>query len=578
MFSSIKWRFTIIYFILIFVALITAGIFIVQAFEDYHIGTVEKKLDDLSQLILPKIESLDAFDSNEIQRIIETHQGLGFDEEIYIVNNKDQIIASSTETQSSTASNVLDLNLLIAARNGKSETAIAAIKNYDVRTMDQSMPIEINEETVGILFIRHNLDAIYTTLSKTTMIIVRAILLASLFTVFISFLIAKTISEPIEDIARKALLLGEGDFSNKVDVKSDDEIGDLARIFNVLTDKLRYNINEVFKEKNKMETIIEYMNDGLIAIDLQGEIIHINSKARILLKIDESAPLFSQINNVLNIEEILENETYVGIQNIQSGESILKIDYLPFEDDTEQNIGLVFVIRDITEREKLDRMRKEFVANVSHELKTPLTSIKSYSETLIDDVYDQEITKKFLNVINSEADRMDRLVRDLLQLSNFDASFADVRIENNDWLVLIENILLKLRPSYEIKNQQIDLKKNTTETIGQFDYDRMEQVMINIISNAIKYTPEGGIIEILLDHDEEFFIIKVIDNGMGIPESELQYIFDRFYRVNKARSRKLGGTGLGLSIAKEIVELHGGVIIMESTLNNGTTAIVKVPK
>jgi len=578
MFSSIKWRFTIIYFILIFVALITAGIFIVQAFEDYHLETVENKLDDLSQLILPKIEVLEEFNLIEIQQIIETHQGLGFDEEIYVVNKKDQIIASSTEIQSNVASNVLDLNLLIAARNGESQTAIAAIKNYDVRTMDKSMPIMINEQITGILFIRHNLDAIYTTLSKTTMIIVRAILLASLFTVFISFLIAKTISEPIEDIARKALLLGEGDFTSKVDVKSDDEIGDLARIFNVLTDKLRYNINEVFKEKNKMETIIEYMNDGLIAMDLAGAIIHINSKARILLKVDESENLFKQINAALNIEEILENHAYVGIQNIQSGESILKIDYLPFEDDTGNNIGLVFVIRDITEREKLDRMRKEFVANVSHELKTPLTSIKSYSETLMDDSYDEDITKKFLSVINSEADRMDRLVRDLLQLSNFDASFANVRIENNDWIVLLENILLKLRPSYEIKNQQIDLKSAFNETIGQFDYDRMEQVFINIISNAIKYTPENGHIDVELLKDNEFFIIKVMDNGMGIPDNELMFIFDRFYRVNKARSRKLGGTGLGLSIAKEIVELHKGVIIIDSILNEGTTAIIKIPK
>lgn len=578
MFSSIKWRFTIIYFILIFVALITAGIFIVQAFEDYHLGTVENKLNDLSQLILPKIEALEEFNPNDIQQIIETHQSLGFDEEIYVVNERDQIVASSTETQSNVASNLLDLNLLITAKNGQSKTAIAAIKNYDVRTMDKSMPIRIDEQIVGILFIRYNLDAIYTTLSKTTMIIVRAILLASLFTVFISFLIAKTISEPIEDIARKALLLGEGDFSSKVDVKSDDEIGDLARIFNVLTDKLRYNINEVFKEKNKMETIIEYMNDGLIAIDLEGKIIHINSKARILLKVDENKEIFEQIKEILNIEEILDNQAYVGIQNIQSGESILKIDYLPFEDDTGENIGLVFVIRDITEREKLDRMRKEFVANVSHELKTPLTSIKSYSETLIDDVYDQEITKKFLTVISTEADRMDRLVRDLLQLSNFDASFADVRIENNDWLVLLENILLKLRPSYEVKNQQIDLKKSIEKTIGQFDYDRMEQVIINILSNAIKYTPDNGYIEVELTTDDEFFVIKVIDNGMGIPENELKFIFDRFYRVNKARSRKLGGTGLGLSIAKEIVDLHNGTIIIDSTLNRGTTAIIKVPK
>lgn len=578
MFSSIKWRFTTIYFILIFVALISAGIFIVQAFEDYHLGTVEEKLDDLGRLILPKIESLESLSSENIQNIISTHRELGFEEEIYVVNREDQIIASSSESQSLTASNVLDLGLLIAARNGESRMAIADLNNTEVRSMDKAIPINKSGNYFGILYIRHNLDQIYTTLSKTTMIILRAILITSVFTVMISFIIAKTISEPIEDIAKKALLLGDGDFTHKVDVKSDDEIGDLARIFNVLTDKLRYNINEVFKEKNKMETIIEYMNDGLVAIALTGEIIHINTKAKILLKIDEQSDIYEFINQRLNIKEILASKSYVGIENIQIGESILKVDYLPFEDDQKNNIGLVFVIRDITEREKLDRMRKEFVANVSHELKTPLTSIKSYSETLIDDDYDQEISKKFLKVINSEADRMTRLVRDLLQLSNFDASFANVRIENNDWLVLIENILLKLKPSYEVKNHQVIFNNQLENTIGQFDYDRMEQVIINILSNAIKYTSPGGTIHVLLNEDSEFFIIEIDDNGIGIPSEELSHIFDRFYRVNKARSRKLGGTGLGLSIAKEIIELHEGRIIIDSIYNKGTKAIIKVPK
>lgn len=578
MFNSIKWRFTIIYFILIFIALITAGIFIVQAFEEYHLSSVEKKIDDLSNIILPRIENLEKYNPEDIQKIILNYKELGFEEEIYVVNNDDRVIATSTEKNNEVASSFLGINFLISAKNGNSKIGIADIKNSEIRTMDKAMPIYINNKFRGILFIRYNLNNIYMTLSKTTMIIVKAILMTTAITVVICFLIAKTISEPIEDIAKKALLLGDGDFGNKVEVKSDDEIGDLASIFNVLTDKLQYNINEVYKEKNKMETIVEYMNDGLIAMDLEGNIIHINSRAESLLNIKNQRDKIGYINNILGIENIISNNELIGITNFQVEESILKIDYLPFEDDQQNQIGLVFVIRDITEREKLDSMRKEFVANVSHELKTPLTSIRSYSETLINDDYDDDITKKFLNVINSEANRMGRLVRDLLKLSNFDSSFAKGQIENNNWVTLIESIILKLKPSYKAKDQYIDFNVNVENPIGQFDYDRMEQVVINILSNSIKYTPENGKININLMENKDEFIISIEDNGIGIPEDDLKHIFDRFYRVNKARSRKLGGTGLGLSIAKEIVKMHNGDLKITSLLDNGTTATLAIPK
>ncbi len=251
---------------------------------------------------------------------------------------------------------------------------------------------------------------------------------------------------------------------------------------------------------------------------------------------------------------------------------------MPFKDEEDTEIGLVFVITDITESEKLDRMRKEFVANVSHELKTPLTSIKSYSETLINDDYDNEITKKFLTVINTEADRMTRLVRDLLQLSNFDASFSNRKTEFNDWVILIDTILLKLKPIYLMKNQEVNFNVHLEDTIGEFDYDKMEQVIINVLSNAIKYTQEKGVINIELSDDDRVFLIEVHDNGIGIPEEDLKHIFNRFYRVDKARSRKRGGTGLGLAIAKEIMDMHNGEFIIESIFNEGTKAILKVPK
>jgi two-component system sensor histidine kinase VicK len=578
MFNSIKWRFTIIYLILIFIALITAGIFIVQAFEDYHLNSVEKKLNDLNKVILPKIEDLEDFNSDNIQNIISNYKELGFEEEIYVINMDDNVIATSTENINKIASNLFDLQLLVSAKTGKSKVAISSIRNYDIRSMDESIPIyNNNNDIIGILFIRYNLNAIYETLSKVTMIIVKAIMIATVFTIIICFLIAKTISEPIEDITKKILMMSDGDFSNRVEVKSNDEIGDLAETFNLLTDKLQYNINEVFKEKDKMETIIEYMNDGLIAIDLDKNIIQMNSKARYLLSMDSNNEPIECINEKLDIDAILSNNNLIGTKNIEIDETILKIEYSPFKDDQQNEIGLVFIISDITESEKLDKMRKEFVANVSHELKTPLTSIKSYSETLINDDYDSEITEKFLKVIDKEADRMARLVKDLLQLSNFDASFGNAKIENNDWMFLIEDILLKLRPTYLIKDQRVNFNKNIKNTIGKFDYDKMEQVIINVLSNAIKYTSEGGEINIDLKNNSGFFFIEISDNGIGIPENDLKYIFDRFYRVDKARSRKLGGTGLGLAIAKEIVEMHMGELIIESVLDEGTKATLKVP-
>lgn len=578
MFNSIKWRFTIIYFILIFIALTFSGIFIVQAFEEYHLSSVEKRLDDLTDVILSEIENLNDLNPKSVQKIISNYKELGFDEEIYMINNEDVIIATSTENVNKNASDLLDLQLLISAKNEETRTAIADIKNYDIRTMDRSMPVYIDGKLSGILFIRYNLNEIYLTLSKTTMIIVKAIVIATAFTIVICFIIARTISEPIEDISKKALLMSNGDFSNRVEVKSNDEIGDLATTFNLLTDKLQFNINEVFKEKNKMETIIEYMNDGLIAVDLNKNIIHVNSRARQFLNIDNCNIMFDCINDVLDIDSIIENNELIGIKNVKIDQNIFKVDYLPFKDEEENEIGLVFVISDITESEKLDKMRKDFVANVSHELKTPLTSIKSYSETLVNDDYDKEITKKFLNVINTEADRMARLVKDLLKLSNFDASFDNVDVKESDWVVLIENILLKLKPIYQAKDQEVDFINFVDDSLGKFDYDKMEQVIINILSNAIKYTEEKGKIIINLKNDSENFIVEIIDDGIGIPDEDLENIFNRFYRVDKARSRKLGGTGLGLAIAKEIVEMHNGKLIIKSKLDIGTIATLFVPK
>jgi two-component system sensor histidine kinase VicK len=273
-----------------------------------------------------------------------------------------------------------------------------------------------------------------------------------------------------------------------------------------------------------------------------------------------------------------ESSKWTGSKIVEYRGSTIRINYAPFENVRGIKSGFVFVLQDVTEQEKLDRMRRDFVANVSHELKTPLTSIKSYTETLMDGgIDDPEIRQQFLGVIDSEADRMARLVRDLLQLSTFDARTAHMNLEEHDMLHLIRQCIKKLETAYLPKKQWIKINAQEEILLSIFDYDRMEQVLINVIGNAIKYTHDEGKITIYASKMPREMVIRVCDNGMGIPEKDLARIFERFYRVDKARSRALGGTGLGLSIAQQFVEAHGGTISMESTVDIGTTVTIRLP-
>jgi two-component system sensor histidine kinase VicK len=259
---------------------------------------------------------------------------------------------------------------------------------------------------------------------------------------------------------------------------------------------------------------------------------------------------------------------------------VLKVNFAPFQDEHSNRVGIVFVFQDITESHKLENMRREFVANVSHELKTPITSIKSYTETILEGrVDDPEMQKVFLEVVNTEADRMSRLVSDLLELSNFDSN--SIKLKKGPYVItrLMDSCILKIQMTAEQKKQTI-IKKYDLEPIEcHFDKDKIEQVVLNILSNAIKYTQSAGQIEVQLrpGASDETFDIVISDSGMGIPEEDLDRIFERFYRVDKARSRAHGGTGLGLSIAKEIVEAHQGSIRIDSEVNVGTKVTISLP-
>lgn len=590
MFKSIRWKFIAIFIMLVLIAIVISGVFIIRFFDQYFINTNESRLDALSEIqlmpILQGYPSLVAH-GDDIDALIESQKGLGFREEIFVVHNN-KIIATSKQFVEEQADSVLALDLLIKGMSGKVTAQIVSIPTEAgvQRVLDKVYPIRYSGELTGLLYMRYDLNDTDETVNRSKVIILQATIFALLITITLGFFIARSITGPINDVTAKAYKMARGDFEQYVEVKSDDEIGKLAEMFNHLTKKLKLSLNEISREKNKLETIVNNMADGLIAVSKTREILHINTKA--LEMLDAKAYDFSKDYSIfgqtlpesMQFDHLTQHFTeWVGTANIHFREKTYKLRMEPFFNELNEKDGFILVLQDVTEHEHLENMRKDFVANVSHELKTPLTSIKSYTETLLDGAgEDREIREQFLKVIEVEADRMSRLVRDLLQLSNYDANKFDLILKEYDWVQLMEVVLKKLETHIASKKMDVKIIAADKPIIGIFDYDRMEQVVINLLSNAIKYTGAGGRIRVYLSKEADQIVFKVLDTGDGIAREHLAHIFDRFYRVDKARSREHGGTGLGLSIAKEIVEKHEGTILIDSDVGKGTTVTVTVPQ
>lgn len=599
MFSSIRWKFIIVYFLLVFIAMVIVGVFIVEKFENQQLNHVSNTMEQRIETIINTSSYISQDDwkrvSDDIQKTINEWR-LDGSETLYIIDREDvpTIIATTSKNyekivgENALIYKYLDPSLIIEAFEG--EKSEGTNKNLNSNSIIKHMAYPVFNEVgqvKGILYMTADLGDVYETIDESKIILTKATLLALVITVFLGFLIASSVTEPIRDVTIKAEKMASGDFDQFVEVKSDDEIGQLANMFNYLTLKLKDTIQEMDLERSKLDTIFRYMADGVIAVDMDGEIIHANPIAANILGIGDdelSNPNKMKKLNILDNSLPLNNLNRKSLDELEGDEiieinySVYKIKYAPFKNEKNKYGGLIIVFQDITDQHKLDNMRKEFVANVSHELKTPITTIKSYTETLMEnDDLDEKLSYKFLSVIDNECDRMTRIVRALLQLSNLDYKKTKWKKVNIDVEKLIRDSCMKLDLSIKEKDHLliIDIEDDLPHVVG--DKDGIEQVILNIISNSIKYTPERGEISIMAKKIEENVFIQIKDNGIGIPEKDLERIFERFYRVDKARSRELGGTGLGLSIAKQIVESHNGTINIMSQQDIGTTVEILLP-
>ena len=346
--------------------------------------------------------------------------------------------------------------------------------------------------------------------------------------------------------------------------------------------ELKDKLSEVSTRKNQIETILLHMTDGIIAFNMQGEIILINPVAKKFLSISPEDNTFNDIFKKfeidINMEKIIYLESWTSTEKrFQVDDRYVKVFFAPFKNEEDRPDGVIAVIQDITEHVKLDNMQKELVADVSHELKTPITSIMGYADTLLEGGYDEETQQKFLNVIASESRRMARLVTDLLTLSRYDSNKKKTQKEAFDLGELVKKCQEKLAIEIKKKNHTVNCFVTADVPLVYADKDDIERVVLNIMTNSIKYTQDGGEIKIYVGFVYNDAYIKIFDNGIGIPEEDLSRIFERFYRVDKARTREMGGTGLGLSIAKEILDKNGGSIDIKSKVGEGTEVVIRIP-
>ena len=426
------------------------------------------------------------------------------------------------------------------------------------------------------------IESIRNQVSQIKLIVIISIVMYTIISILIGYFVVKAVVSPMKRLIKSAEKIASGEnVEVNQNAQNNGEVADLENAFSIMTNELKQKLNEVNRQKKQIETILLHMTDGIIAFDMNGDIIHINPAAKQLLGISDRDnsfdKIFKKLNIDINIEKIIYLENWTSSEQRKNvGDKYINILFAPFQDENDRPAGVIALIQDITEHVKLDNMRKEFVADVSHELKTPITSIMGYADTLLEGDYDETRTK-FLSVISTEARRMAKLVTDLLTLSRYDNKKITSEITSFDLGDLTKKCLEKFKFEIEKKEQSVECFVTASVPPVYADKYGIERVVLNILSNAIKYTPEHGTIKVYVGFVYNDAYIKVIDNGIGIPEEDLDRIFERFYRVDKARSRELGGTGLGLSIAKEILDQNKGSIDIKSKVGKGTEVVIRIP-
>jgi two-component system sensor histidine kinase VicK len=568
--KSIQWKLVLVYILLLVFALELFGVYMLSSTEKYFMGDMKEGLHSQVQLLASLSERYYSPlpDAEGLRQLIWEFSNL-IGRDMFLLDKYGVVMATSPGLEHMEGKRIVQQEV-VSAMQGVAADSVRYEPDSGHRVYYYAQPIHTSGGLAGVVYASTSLRQIDASLNQLRTILVTGAALTLVLSALLGLSLSSAITRPLKKITRQAAAMKSGDFRQTIDIHSRDEIGHLAETFNDLAAQLQHSWDELVREKDKVEGILTNLSDGLIVFDHRGKVMHINSTA---------CNWFGKNRQTMmaqgSIADFPELESDKGIIYLGGDFGlVLHQQHLPILQAGKKQ-GTIVVLSDITEQYRLDQMRQEFVANVSHELRTPLTTIKTYLEALLENPdEDIEIRDRFLQVINSETERMVRMVEDLLILSRNENRSREFK------LVSIGDIIADLVKGVEVQaankglTLQTKIARHLPPVLG--DKDMLYRLFLNIVNNAISYTNTGGI-RISVYSRNKCVEVSIRDTGIGIPADALGRIFERFYRVDKARSRKAGGTGLGLSIAKQIAEAHGGTVNISSREGHGTEVIIPLP-
>lgn len=596
-FQSIHFKIALVFALMLVLTLEVVGAVFVRQLEHQNLSTFKQQIELPSYVDNSLSEQLVKTNTKpankEIQQILSDVNNANITE-IRVIDSKGIVRGTSNvNNQSIVGEKTTDSNVKNAIYNNRSYNQNVYDDSNNKRYYVSVVPLlntSSNNNVVGVLYIRANLESVYANINNITLIYLSAALVAIVLGLLMAIVISRAITRPIDEMKKQTIRIARGDFSGQVHVYGNDELGQLAGAVNNLSVRVEEAQDSTEAERRRLDGVLTHMSDGVLATDRRGNVTIINETAAELLSTSPDDAQGKSILDVLDIRkdytirELLDNQDEVIIDlSTSQRELILHAYFSLIQRESGFISGLVCVLHDITEQQKVDRERKQFVSNVSHELRTPLTSVRSYVEALTDGAWkDEEVAPGFLKVVQDETDRMIRMINDLLSLSRMDSGTSKLDLEYVNLNELFNYILNRF--DMILKSEDQPSKKYTIDRVFtkkdlwvEIDTDKFTQVVDNLMNNAVKYSPDGGVITARLLETHNHVILSISDQGLGIPRADIPHVFDRFFRVDKARSRKQGGTGLGLAISKEVINLLGGQIWVDSVEGRGSTFYISLP-
>lgn len=596
--QSIHFKFPLVFALLLLVTFQIVGAIFVQNLRTENIKSFKQRVELSTYVDNSLIASLQKTDTEaankSIIRLLENVNNENITQ-IQVVDSKGTIRGDSNVNNRSLVGQKTtngDVKQVIYKGRSLTKTTYNREGNRYYISITPLFSASGNTNTViGAVYVKANMEPVYNSTNSVVLIFATASLIATGIGMALAVMIARAITTPIEEMRRQTQRVARGDYSGHVRVYSEDELGDFARNINDLAVRVEDSQETIDSERRRLNMVLTHMSDGVLGTDRRGNITLINEMAQEALNLSEEEALNKSILDVLDIRkqttirDLIEDQSDMLLDfSTPEREQIWNASFSLIQKETGFIYGIVCVLHDVTEQQRIDRERREFVSNVSHELRTPLTSVRSYIEALSEGIDDAETEAHFFNVAQKETDRMIRMINDLLNLSRMDSGRVKLNLELVNLNELFNYILNRFDMILDGNDEQKPQKNYTIkreftakDLWVELDTDRFTQVIDNIMNNAIKYSPDGGVITCRMLESNNQVILSISDQGLGIPRKDLNHVFDRFFRVDKARSRAQGGTGLGLAISKEVIEMHQGKIWADSIEGKGSTFYISLP-